>query len=69
MSLQLRHRTIYISEAVASAKVTVPDPQTDDEVELTVGELFTVAITAVRVDLRSHLLQRHNNIVVEILEL
>lgn len=36
----------------AAPKVTVPEPHTDDgEVEPTVGEIFTVAITAVRVGL------------------
>lgn len=49
--VEASYQFIFPAEAVA-AKVTVPDPQTDEgEVELTVGELFTVAVIAVRVGL------------------
>jgi hypothetical protein len=43
------HTNLYFHPKLAS-KVTVPEPHTDDGVvELTFGDSFTVAITAVRV--------------------
>lgn len=45
------YQFIFPSEGSA-AKVTVPEPHTDDGVvELTFGDSFTVALTAVRVSL------------------
>jgi hypothetical protein len=56
---RLGHRTTYISAEAVAAKVTVPDPQTDDGKWSFV--VHAVYRTIVRVGLRSHLPQRQHN--------